>query len=276
MIFLRFPGGLSKVLTFSYDDGVEQDAELMRILNEHGMKGTFNLNSGCFAKEGTVYPAGHVHRRMTERAAKALYANSGHEVAVHCLTHPFLPELTRGEQVREVILDRENLERMFGGIVTGMAYPFGAFDDDTVSALRTCGIRYARTVVSTHSFALPKDWLRLEATCHHDDPALMSLADRFLTEPVKYASRMFYLWGHAYEFEQHDNWQVIRAFADRMAGRPDVWYATNIEICDYVEGWKRIIASADGRVLHNPTATTYYFEYEQKVYVIHSGETLHL
>lgn len=47
-MFLRYPGGLTKALTFSYDDGVEQDMRLVKLLDDHGMKGTFNLNSGLF------------------------------------------------------------------------------------------------------------------------------------------------------------------------------------------------------------------------------------
>ena len=55
---LLFPGGLSKALTLSYDDGVEQDIRLIDIMNKHGLKGTFNLSGGLFAPEGTVYPEG--------------------------------------------------------------------------------------------------------------------------------------------------------------------------------------------------------------------------
>lgn len=64
----------AQALTLSYDDGVETDIELIRILDEYGILATFNLNSGCFAPEGTVYPAGTIHRRMSESAVKALYA----------------------------------------------------------------------------------------------------------------------------------------------------------------------------------------------------------
>lgn len=34
--FLRFPGGKAKALTFSYDDGVEQDIRLIEIFRKHG------------------------------------------------------------------------------------------------------------------------------------------------------------------------------------------------------------------------------------------------
>ena len=63
-LFLRFPGGKIKTLTLSYDDGVEQDEKLVDLMVKYGLKGTFNLNSGVYAKEGTVYPAGQIHRRM--------------------------------------------------------------------------------------------------------------------------------------------------------------------------------------------------------------------
>ena len=55
---MRFPGGLGKAFTMSYDDGVEQDIRLIQIMRENGVKGTFNLNSGLYAPEGTEYPAG--------------------------------------------------------------------------------------------------------------------------------------------------------------------------------------------------------------------------
>ena len=64
-IRMRFPGGLGKAFTMSYDDGVQQDKKLISMMRAHGVNGTFNLNAGLFALEGTVYPAGQIHRRMT-------------------------------------------------------------------------------------------------------------------------------------------------------------------------------------------------------------------
>ena len=48
-VYMRFPEGRTKALTLSYDDGVEQDKRLMEILNAHGIKATFNINTGLFA-----------------------------------------------------------------------------------------------------------------------------------------------------------------------------------------------------------------------------------
>ena len=37
-LFMRFPEGRAKALTLSYDDGVEQDLDLMEILDRYGLK----------------------------------------------------------------------------------------------------------------------------------------------------------------------------------------------------------------------------------------------
>ncbi len=99
MPIMRFPGGLRKALTLSYDDGVEQDEQLLAILDEHGLRCTFNLNSGSFAPEGHVWPQGQIHRRLPESRIRTLYRGP-HEVAVHTLTHPDLTQLPQNEMVR--------------------------------------------------------------------------------------------------------------------------------------------------------------------------------
>lgn len=276
MIYMCFPAGRRKALTLSYDDGVEQDMELVSVLDKHGLKGTFNLNSGAYSPEGTVHPAGRVHRRMTEKQIDELFAHSSHEVALHALTHPFLEQLPQGMLAREIMQDRENLEAQFGRIVRGMAYPYGTYSDEVVAALRACGIAYARTVKSTFRFDVPTDWLRMPATCHHTEEALPSLTKRFVEEAPVYGSWLFYLWGHSYEFEQFNNWKIIYDFAAATGERADIWYATNIEIYDYVTAYRMMQASADGHILHNPTATELWFDAGKGAQMIAPGETLKL
>ena len=276
MPYLLFPQGLKKALTLSYDDGVEQDRRLIDILDRHGLRATFNLNSGCFPPDGVTYPAGTIHRRMPLSWCRETYDTSRHEVAVHCLTHAMLTELPQSQVLREILLDRENLEREFDGIIRGFAYPFGAYNDAIVESLRASDIVYARTVHSTRDFTIPQDWLRLNPTCHHDDPQLDALCDRFLNEPVRFSSQLFYLWGHAYEFEEHDNWQVIERFAERMGGHEDIWYATNIEIADYVNAYRRLIFSANGREIFNPTSQAIWLEIDRQTLCVQPGETVRL
>ena len=254
--------------------GVEQDRELVRILDEYGMKGTFNINSGLYAPEGHVWPEGQIHRRMSRQACLELFKDSGHEIAVHCLKHESLTELPANAMIHEVVADRINLEKEYGGMIRGMAYPFGSFNDMAVEVLKNCGIRYARTVISSHDFSIPTDWLRLPATCHHDDPKLMELAERFLSTPARFGCMLFYLWGHSYEFEEKNNWHVIRDFCSKMGGRDDIWYATNDEIFSYVEDWQRLVFSGDGKKIYNPTLTTLWFKDDENIRSIAPGETL--
>ena len=272
MLFMRFPEGRAKALTFSYDDGVEQDIRFIELLNQHGMKGTFNLNGGLYAQEDKVYPEGQVHRRMTEKAITELYADGRHEVAVHSYTHPFLETLTPAVMAYEIIKDREKLETQFGTIVRGMAYPMGTFSDEVVDVLKNCGILYARTTKTTEKFDIPTDWLRLPATCHHNHPRLMELAEQFVTQNVKHHPKLFYLWGHTYEFEGNNNWNVIEEFADYMGGRDDIWYATNIEIYHYVEAYGQLRFSVNGKRVYNPTNTVIYFNKNAVDYCVKPGE----
>jgi len=273
-IYMRFPGGKEKSLTFSYDDGVEQDVRLIELFQKYGMRATFNLNSGCYAEEGHVYPEGQVHRRMSESQVSELYKKDGIEVAVHGFTHPWLEQLPKNICTKELYDDRAKLEKQFGKIVRGMAYPFGTFNDSVVECMRNVGIVYSRTVQSTHDFYMPDDWMRLPATCHHNDPELMDLAKRFVEGNAWGRPMMFYLWGHSYEFEGCDNWNVIEEFVEYMANRDEIWYATNIEIYDYHMAFKQLVFSMDADIVYNPTAYEIWFALNEKIYSVKPGETL--
>lgn len=273
-LFLRYPGGKAKALTLSYDDGVEQDIRLLNIMDRYGLKGTFNVNSGLYSPEGTEHPAGKIHRRMTYNQVTELFLNSGHEVAVHTLTHPFLSRLPKDRVIYEVMKDRENLEKQFGTIARGMAYPYGDTSDHVVEALKDCGIAYARTTVSTHSFAIPSDWLRLPATCHHRSPELRKLATNFIKEQNIRDPYLFFVWGHSYEFESNDNWHSIGDFAETVGNRDDVWYATNMEIFEYVQDYNRLIFSIDGKRIKNPTGRKLWFEISGNLMSIEAGKTV--
>jgi peptidoglycan/xylan/chitin deacetylase (PgdA/CDA1 family) len=226
-----FPNGKMKALTLSYDDGVEQDRRLIEILNRYGIKATFNLNSGVQSGasswvnkdgEGRDVPI----RRMNVRGLAELYA--GHEIAVHSLTHPRL-EILDGESVRnELEQDKLNLERIFGTPIQGMAYPFGTYNDTVLKTVAACGLKYGRGVRSSYSFDLPADLLTYQPSCHHADPRLLELAEKFIKlQPAR--PQVFYVWGHSYEFDTGRNWDLVEDFCRLMSNRDDIFYATNAQ-----------------------------------------------
>ncbi len=254
-IRMRFPGGRPRAFTLSYDDGVEQDMKLIELAREKGAKMTFNLSSGEYPPEGFSWEPGTVHRRMPLSLCQKVYTGDDIEVAVHGTHHPFWDALPPHVAMWDIINDRRALEEQYGRLVRGGAFPFGTYSDEVVAMLRAAGIAYCRTVKSSRSFALPQDWMRLEATCHHRDPELFELAERFTSVKNVRDPLLFFVWGHTYEFEDNDNWDVMEGLLDRVCGRDDVWYATNIEICDYANAFGRLIFSADGSRAYNPTST---------------------
>ncbi len=273
MTTISFPGFRRKAFTMSYDDGVEQDIRLIEIMKRYGVKGTFNLNGQRLLDEVRTYPAGTIHRAMGRKLAYETYADSGMEVALHSFTHPFLDRIPQEMAVYEVMKDREVLEEVFGRVVRGMAYPMGTFSDMTVDVLKACKVAYARTTVSTGNFSLPTDWLRMPATCHHNDARVLDLADRFVTgDDHWHYPWLFYLWGHAYEFEAAGNWDHIEKILSIVGGRDDVWYATNMEIYTYVKAYEALEFGVECKRVYNPTCTDVYFEHDGRRIVAKAGE----
>ena len=275
-MYMKLKDGKSKVLTLSYDDGVVQDIRLIEILNKYGIKATFNINTGLYLSEDAIRDKFSGRMKLSE--AKELYTNSGHEVAVHALTHPFLNKIKPNNIFMEIINDKRNIEQQYGTLARGMAYPYGDYNQEIVNILEKCGICYSRTTNSTEKFTFPEDWLMLNPTCHHNNPKLMELAERFVESKSRNISDnwLFYVWGHSYEFNNDDNWEVIEKFAEYIGGKDDIWYATNIEIYDYVKAYEQLQVSVDERIIHNPSIIDVWFNCENKTYCVKGGETLYL
>jgi peptidoglycan/xylan/chitin deacetylase (PgdA/CDA1 family) len=217
-----------KALTFSYDDGIEQDRKLVEIFNKYGMKATFNLNTGIQTPESNFEIEGVYINRMKQEGLEELYR--GHEIATHGLTHAAPTGMTKEQLDKEFLTDMSNIERIYGTYPVGMAYAYGCVDDEVVKYLKSIGIKYGRTVEASHSFEIPKEPLKLKATCHHDDDMLFELAEKFLkAEPKENEQMLFYVWGHSYEFDVNNNWDRIEEFCKMMSGKADIFYGTNRE-----------------------------------------------
>ena len=102
----------------------------------------------------------------------------------------------------------------------------------------------------------------------------MELAHSFVENAYNRAPALFYVWGHSYEFEANDNWNVIEKFAEYIGNREEIWYATNIEVYDYIAAYKQLQFSVDGSKVYNPTTVTLYFESAGVAYCVAPGEFL--
>lgn len=261
-----YPQGKRLALTFSYDDGQIFDRRLIQIFREYGMKGTFHLNSGKLGAEN--FRGGFVARDEI----KTLY--EGHEVACHGVEHRNVGLLTRQQLLRELEDDRRTLEGLTGSMVHGLSYAYGVYSQEAEDVARCVGLKYSRTTNSTHSFFLPTNFLEWNPTCHHGDPMLMELGQRFLDSPTYRELPLMYVWGHSYEFDGNRNWGLMEEFCKFMSGRDDVWYCTNLEICDYATAMQRLEFSADGKRAYNPSAISIWMQQDEKILECKPGETI--
>ncbi len=275
--FLRFPGGKSKAVTLSYDDGCIYDRQLAETIDKYGMKCTFNLN--CMKNEWYM---------KKEDVKKFIVAN-GHEIAVHGYFHRGEGALRPIEGIREVLDCRLELEKEYGIIIRGMAYPDSGITffannatyEKIKNYLTELDIAYARTLGGdNNSFLLPDDWHRWMPTAHHGNPRLMEYIDEFLNLDLSKiygasrAPRLFYLWGHSYEFNDNKNWNLLTEIFEKLSGKEDIWYATNMEIYDYVQAYNSLVYSANGEMVYNPTLHNIWFDADGVLYMVTPGETL--
>jgi hypothetical protein len=123
-----------------------------------------------------------------------------------------------------------------------------------MALLPLIGIKYARTVLKTGHFNVPDDFLAWHPTLHHT-PDLMETAQRFIDMRVgSPRMKLLYVWGHSAEFGRENKWDLMEQFGAKVGRREDIWYATNIEIVDYVQALRRVEFSADFGQALNPTA----------------------
>ena len=59
----------------------------------------------------------------------------------------------------------------------------------------------------------------------------------------------------------------------RLSERDDIWYATNIEIYDYMQAIKNLRVTADETAVYNPSAVTVYATAEDKPVELKPGFT---
>ncbi|HJA94592.1 MAG TPA: polysaccharide deacetylase family protein [Candidatus Eisenbergiella merdipullorum] len=259
-IYTCFPEGKYKVLTMSYDDGCQEDRRLVEIMNRNGIRGTFHLNSGL--------PGAN---KIPASEWKELYR--GHEVSCHTVLHPVISRCPLDQVALQILEDRRALERAVGYPVRGLSYPCGSYSREIVALLPGVGIEYARTTRETGNCGMPEDFLTWEATCHHNH-SLLERAREFAALNAPQHLFMLYVWGHSYEFTNDNNWGLIEEFCSRMGCRDDIWYATNIEIVDYMKAARSLKFTVEGDMAYNPGAQDVWIRVGNDVVKVGGGQTV--
>lgn len=245
-------GTPKKYFTLSFDDGITQDLEIIKILKKHNVTCcTFNINTGLYGanwewvgRDALKMPE-VTHLRFTEEELRTGIYN-GYDVEVHTLTHPSLSSYDRnkGRLQKEVQNDAENIYNLTGIMPVGMAWPGGdgQYTEKTIqNVLELTTIRFARGTTSTYSFALPEYFLQWQPTCSITDGSVMTLAERFV-EAECTENMLFYVWGHGYELEAYNLYDRLDTLIGKMKEADDIVLVTNAEFYqlfkDQIPAWK--------------------------------------
>jgi peptidoglycan/xylan/chitin deacetylase (PgdA/CDA1 family) len=120
------------VVSITFDDGRASNAVAARMLTEHGLTGTFYVNSGTIEEPGYL--------TLPDLDGMAL---SGHEIGGHTVNHPDLKTFTTDEIWHQVCDDRNTL-LSWGFSVRSFAYPFGSTTAEAQQIVHDCGYNSAR------------------------------------------------------------------------------------------------------------------------------------
>lgn len=234
-----------KYFAWSFDDGLEQDKRIIKILKEYGLGATFHLNSGLFGDrtyEGrignlgmTEMPAAkyeakarHLlpyvpHFRIPEDEIKQVY--EGFEIASHTCHHVNLARCGEAERQREIAEDVKTLSEKSGQAVTGFAFPYGVGAGQSREALKAAGVKYARLATSKPGFRFPEDPLAMPLSCWHISPKTFERLDAFFHMDAGDGDAFFLMFAHGYEFDfgtKESSWDKFRRICETVARHDDV------------------------------------------------------
>ena len=203
---------MAKYFLLSFDDGTIYDRRFVELLNKHGIRGTFNLNSGL---EDFVwlYEDKFPIRRQKLSEIGGLY--HGHEIASHSLHHHWLNTLTPPQISREIGEDCEMLKKTFGLEEIGFGVPFTACSEREIKIIRKF-VRYIRLSEFAENFAMPKDPYHIPIHALYNDADIREKIAAFAKSDPENA--LFVMAGHSYELEVLNHWKYMDELLSLISG----------------------------------------------------------
>lgn len=267
-----YPEGKKKCLIFSYDDDLADNLEIADLFRKYGMHATFNFNGSALLEDGAPQPDGRPRLYKSQVAA----LSQEFEVACHGYVHPPYGYMDPAQCTDDLIRDRQTLEEILHRPVRGFALPSGVYSEQTLQALRACGMVYSRTIECTDGFELPQNFLEWHPTTKHDNfDRLFSLGEAYLKGSWRlntFLSCML-IYGHSYELADPARRQRFEEFLQMMAGREDIWYASCMELYNYIKALGSLIMTVDGSCVINPSLTDVWVTVNGKPQCVEAGET---
>ena len=219
--------GYKKFFTMSFDDGIEQDKRMIKLMKAYGLSGTFNLNAGLL---GVRHRLARINR-IPQDEIRQVY--EGFEVASHGYRHEMFRYMSKAKIEKSLALDIKKLSEIMGYPIASHGYPYDMHTQAAEDFLRAENILYARKALGKGlRFHFPDNPLKYIATCHFNAKNIMELLDQFIEAEPADSHLLFMTWGHSYEmdvgFRPCPEPKLERIFA-KIAGRRDIIYCTGKE-----------------------------------------------
>lgn len=134
-----------KPIAISFDDGYSDQMSAFKLLKKYQMKAIFYIiitraNSGCGTATSHCDP-----EYLSWGQIKTLDTSGLVTIGDHTFDHPELSKLDEVQQQDEIISAKNELEARLGHAIVHFCYPYGEYNDTTLSLLRQDGFRTATT-----------------------------------------------------------------------------------------------------------------------------------
>ena len=168
-------------IEFSFDDGLEEDLQIIKMLDQYRRKAIFYI---------PIHSWGMHH--LDE------YRN--HEIGCHTISHPQnLKLLSTDNKAHEILDARQALRAVSRQEVNSFCYPRGRYDDECVEWVMSAGFTNARTTRVLETAVT--DQFRKGTTIHifprkeYNNRHWLEIAKEILKSKPPY----FHVWGHSRE-----------------------------------------------------------------------------
>ncbi|PWB59964.1 MAG: polysaccharide deacetylase [Nitrosomonadales bacterium] len=188
--------GRTAVITF--DDGYVDNLAAWDELQKRGMHATLFIVTGSIGHEPSWPADGRPAGRMLSTAELRAMQASGMEIGSHTVNHVRLTQADDNVLCAELSDSKAALEYALGSKISSFAYPYGAWDDRCVNAVRAAGYRAACTT-------------RTGWALRDGDPCLLRRLTIFNTDTAGSLARKLY-------FGSNDvSWQAVARYAMQRA-----------------------------------------------------------
>ncbi|WP_030750175.1 polysaccharide deacetylase family protein [Streptomyces griseus] len=148
-----------KVVFLTIDDGAEKDPALLRMMSE------LDIPYSAFLSDYVIGDDYGYFAKMQKSRPEGVALNN------HTLHHKYLPGLSYAQQKREICGMQDVIEKKYGKRPELFRPPYGNYNEDTLRAARSCGIR-AVPLWASEAFPDHMEWREWDRDLHPGDIVL--------------------------------------------------------------------------------------------------------